>query len=475
MKTFIWTIFILFLMQTPVHAQWVDDWLTQKTVTNPGSFEGQKRHYLNGGSFNARWRNSNDFLISANPPRIKAGCGGIDMFAGALSFMNVEHLVSKLEAMVATAPAVAFDLAFNVLCEPCAKSIKSFEAITDSLNSLQFDDCQASKVLVAKSFQAMGSDNGKIRAMAESDFSLTSGAQDLRKDLTNIWAADNNQPTASDSAQIAGCPTDIKDIFATPGVTVLEAIAIKKGYPAGYIALARGFTGDIEISSETSANGTVQIIPRFIPPCEQNKDDTIDNFFSGQAYQRPSDGGTCTLTTDTNANLIMWSSTQLQNIATKMETATPLIATEENFINSLPLPIYSTLKFAVVTDQTATTIATLSELTARAYAFNMMSDMYHMTTKNIYAAQAIVSKQAQSPGTDCQMDLFEPAIQATGELTHSIHASLRRLQSSYASMTGEINAIMEVAQRFDQFNAAAMESLSQSFSPSLVNMAIGGS
>lgn len=475
MKQLTWAILILILMQTSAYAAWVDDWLIQKTVTSPGTFEGQKRNYYSGGGFNARWRNGNDYLISAQAPRIKAGCGGIDMFAGATSFMNVNHLVQKLQAMVTAAPAIAFDLAFNVLCEPCAKSVKSFEAITDALNGLQFDDCKASQVLVAKGFQAMGSDNGKIRSMADSEFSLGSGAQNLRKDLTDIWAADGNQPTASDSAQIAGCPTDIKDIFATPGRTVLEAIALKKSYPAAYVELARGFTGDIEISQETSANGTTQLVPRFIPPCEENKDDTIDNFFTGQAYHRPSNGGSCTLTTDANANLINWSTNLLQAIATKMETAVALSTTEENFINSLPLPIYSTLKYAIATGQTATTIATLSELTARAYAFNMMSDMYHMTTKNIYAAQAIVSKQAQSPGTDCQMDLFEPAIQATKELTHSIHDSLRRLQTSYGAMTGEINAIMEVAHRFEQFNASAMQTLSQAFSPSLANMAIGGS
>ncbi len=455
-------------------AGWVDEWINQKTVVSPGSFAGQKRGYLNGGGFSARWLNSNDFLASVNPPRIKSGCGGIDAFAGGVSFMNFDHLVKKLQAMVTSAPAVAFDLAFNVLCEPCAKSIKSFEAITDTLNQLQFSDCRASQVLVARSFQALGSDNGKVRAMAESDFSLTSGVQDLRKDLTDVWSANNNQPQTSDAAQIAGCPTDLKDIFATPGRTVLEGIALKKGYPTRYIDLARGFTGDIGISQVTSPNGTVQIVPRFIPPCEENKADAIENFFTGRAYQRPSDGGTCTLIADVNANLIQWATRIMQGLADKMETGTPLTPTEVAFIDSLPLPVYSALKFAVATDQTAGTIGMLAEVTARAYAFNMMSDLYHMTIKGIHTANAVLSKQGQSAGPTCQMDLFEPAIQSTHELAVGIHDTIRRLQTSYASMTHEINAIMEVSSRYDQFNAAARRSLSQVFNPSLVNMSLGG-
>ncbi len=473
-RIFLTILFLLMTQSTSFSAGWVDDWINQKTVVSPGSFNGQKRGYLNGGSFSARWFNSNDYPVSVSPPRIKSGCGGIDAFAGGISFMNFDHLVKKLQAMVTNAPAVAFDLAFNVLCEPCAKSIKSFEAITDTLNQLQFNDCQSSQVLVARSFQALGSDNGKVRAMAESDFSLTSGVQDLRKDLTDIWSANNNQPQTSDATQIAGCPTDLKDVFATPGRTVLEGIALKKSYSTTYIDLARGFTGDIEISQITSPNGTVQIVPRFIPPCEQNKADSIDNFFTGQAYQRPSDGGTCTVITDANANLIAWATTIMQGITNKMETGTSLTATEVAFIDSLPLPVYSALKFGVATDQTANTIGMLSEVTARAYAFSMMADLYHLTTQGIHTAQAIISKQGQSTGPTCQMDLFEPAIQSTHELTFRIHDSLKRLQRAYASMTSEINAIMEVSNRFDQFNTTARGRLSQLFNPSLANMALGG-
>ena len=81
-------------------------------------------------------------------PRIKSGCGGIDVFMGGFSFMNTDYLVNKLQAILAGAPAVAFDLALKTLCEQCSNTIKNFEALADKLNSMQFDECAASKELV---------------------------------------------------------------------------------------------------------------------------------------------------------------------------------------------------------------------------------------------------------------------------------------------------------------------------------------
>jgi len=452
---------------------WVDDWISQKTETSPGYFEGQKRGYFNGGGFSARWYNSNDYLASFTPPRVKTGCGGIDMFAGAISFLDFNHLVQKLQTMLTNAPAVAFDLAFNTLCEPCAKSIKSFEAITDTLNQLQFSDCQASQVLVAKTFEGLGSDNAKVRAMAESDFVMTSGLQNLRQNLTNIWTTTGNQPTVNDSAQIAGCPAAIKDIFATPGKPVLQAIADKKNYPAAYIDLARGFTGDVLLTQATSSNGTLQIAPVLIPPCEQNKPEAIDNFFSGQAYQRPADGSACTLITDANANLSQWAGNQLQGILSKMQSGTALLPQEADFLNTLPIPAYGALKMAASSDQGGSIIAILSEIGARAYAYNMMADLYQLALQGVTTAQSVVSAQGQQTLANCEMDLIEPTIKETETLAHQIQASIGQIQRSYATMAGEVNTIMEASARFEQFNQIARASLAKVFRPSIVNRSMG--
>ena len=467
------TVIAALLIPAYLHAGWVDDWINQKTESSPGYFEGQKRGYFNGGSFSARWYNSNDYIASLSSPRIKTGCGGIDVFGGAVSFLDFNRLVQKLQAMLTNAPAVAFDLALNTLCEPCAKTIKSFEAISDTLNQLQFNDCQASQVMVAKTFEGFGADNAQIRGMSESNFSLNNGLQSLRSNLTDIWKSANNQQTVNDSDQIAGCPASLKEIFATPGKTVLQAIAEKKAYPANYIDLARGFTGDIGIAEITSPNGIKQIQPILIPPCEENKGTAIDNFFTGRAYRRPADGSACLLITDANANLNQWASNILQGIATKMQSGLALDLQQEGFVNTLPVPAYSALKVAVTSDQPASTIAVLSSVAARAYAFNMMSDLYSLSLDGVYTAESVLSAQGQTAQTNCQIDLMAPAIAQTEKLVLKIHQSVEEIQRSYAAMAGEINTILEMSARLEHFNTVARASLSQMFRPSLASRAVG--
>ncbi len=156
-----------------------------------------------------------------------------------------------------------------------------------------------------------------------------------------------------------------------------------------------------------------------------------------------------------------------------MRSGLALAPDEEGFINTLPLPVYSALKVAVISDQPGSTIAILSNITARAYAFNMMSDLYHLSLQSLYTARSVISAQGQAAQSDCQINLMAPAIAQTEKLAVQIHASVEEIQRAYAAMAGEINTIMEVSARLEQFNDIARASLSQMFRPSLANRAIG--
>lgn len=140
-----------FMLAGNASAEWVDDWLTQRTTTSPNYFSGQQRGYYSGGSFSARWPNSVDYPITVEMPRIKSGCGGIDVFMGGFSFMNTDYLVDKLQGILSGTASVAFDLGLKTLCEQCSNTIKNFEALSDKLNSMQIDECAAAKELVGVS------------------------------------------------------------------------------------------------------------------------------------------------------------------------------------------------------------------------------------------------------------------------------------------------------------------------------------
>src|SRR3546814_10637619 len=68
-----------------------------RSYTSPGSFEDQTRGYLTAVGMSGRVDVHNDYLMSLSLPKVKAGCGGIDMFLGGMSFLDPDYLVQKLE------------------------------------------------------------------------------------------------------------------------------------------------------------------------------------------------------------------------------------------------------------------------------------------------------------------------------------------------------------------------------------------
>ena len=79
---------------TPASAQsWAESWFDNVTYTSPGSFEDQTRGYLTAGGMSGRVDVHNDYLMSLSLPKVKAGCGGIDMFLGGMSFLDPDYLV----------------------------------------------------------------------------------------------------------------------------------------------------------------------------------------------------------------------------------------------------------------------------------------------------------------------------------------------------------------------------------------------
>lgn len=73
-------IIALMLFSLNVQSNWVNDWAASSTRSGPNYFEGQKRGYFTAGSYQARYRNTTENVFSIQKPRLKSGCGGVDLF-----------------------------------------------------------------------------------------------------------------------------------------------------------------------------------------------------------------------------------------------------------------------------------------------------------------------------------------------------------------------------------------------------------
>ncbi len=450
------------IVGTLARAGFVDDWITQHAETSPGYFEGQKRGYFTGGSFSARWPQTKDYLVSVEPPRLQFGCGGIDAFMGGFSFMNFEYLVQKLQRILQAAPAAAFDLALKTLCEPCSNVIKSMNAMSDALNHLQLDDCKAATVIAARAMDPF-TDNAKIHAEAQKDFSLGTGIQDLGQKLNDIWNANDKKPDQPSSVLTSACPQPIQDIFASAGSTLLQNIFKKKGYPDSYVALVRGLIGDVAVTNF----GNDQLRFAFVSPCSENKPGDVFSFYSGNLYVRTNADVTCTLADDANANLQQWAVNKLVSIYQKMQNQQALTSTEGDFIDTVPLPLGASLKVAMTTKQGTQMMAALSMLIARAYAYGMMNDLYGEVIQSLYTIRAAMSKEGQSPKPGCNIDILAGGMAELEKLAATTLVFTTNVRQDYANALHDHTAVLDVARRYEDFQKQSQDILSRAFSPGL--------
>lgn len=148
-------IILLFLLIGSAHAdlqgeldRMVGELGVTSTASAPGIYEGQTRGYLTGGSLLLRSPRSTLQPFTATPPKLRAGCEGIDFYLGSLSYINLQDFVNKLQAIGTNAAGYAFQLSLTHLCPSCAGVLESMEKATREINALNVSSCQAARTLV---------------------------------------------------------------------------------------------------------------------------------------------------------------------------------------------------------------------------------------------------------------------------------------------------------------------------------------
>ena len=100
----------------------------QANVTGPSAYQGQSAGYYSGGAMWARFPQKNIQPFNLQLPHARAGCGGIDLFAGSFSFINTAELVAMLKATANNALGFAFKLAIDTISPERASSATMAES-----------------------------------------------------------------------------------------------------------------------------------------------------------------------------------------------------------------------------------------------------------------------------------------------------------------------------------------------------------
>lgn len=117
-------------------------------VNKSEAWKGQAAGYLVGGGVYARTGVKNIQLASLTLPSVHSGCGGIDLYLGAFSYINSEQLTRFFKNIMSNSVGYAFDLALTTLA-PTLKQVKdSLTNLSEAINSTNFSSCQAAQAIV---------------------------------------------------------------------------------------------------------------------------------------------------------------------------------------------------------------------------------------------------------------------------------------------------------------------------------------
>lgn len=110
--------------------------------------KGQQAGYLVGGSMYVRTPVRTLNLISVTVPSVSAGCGGIDAYFGAFSFVNKEALQQMAKNIMSNAIGYAFNLALETTCPQCKSVLNDMQSMMNEVNLNNMTTCQAAQGLV---------------------------------------------------------------------------------------------------------------------------------------------------------------------------------------------------------------------------------------------------------------------------------------------------------------------------------------
>ena len=121
---------------------------TVSNVTGPTAFDGQASGHWTLGNLYMRAPVRSEQIATVNLPSFRAGCGGIDAFAGAFSFIDSDQLVAFARSVAQNAAGFAFELALETISPVIAETMSKLRALAQWVNSQNLNSCETAQVLV---------------------------------------------------------------------------------------------------------------------------------------------------------------------------------------------------------------------------------------------------------------------------------------------------------------------------------------
>ncbi|MDE0678794.1 MAG: conjugal transfer protein TraH, partial [Gammaproteobacteria bacterium] len=112
------------------------------------AFQGQASGHWTLGNLYLRAPVRTEQIATVSLPSFRAGCGGIDAFAGAFSFINSDQLIAFGRAVAQNAAGFAFELALETVSPVIAETMSKLRALSQWVNNQNLNSCETAQALV---------------------------------------------------------------------------------------------------------------------------------------------------------------------------------------------------------------------------------------------------------------------------------------------------------------------------------------
>lgn len=173
------------------------------SVDRPRYVAAQSRHVFTAGGLTYRVPRDNFQLVSATPPSLEAGCGGIDLYAGSFSFINKDRFVQMLKNIAANSVGLAFKTALCSTSANLCQAIEDLQKTVQSLNRFNIDSCEAAQRIVGGFMGGMQQSSQRACQASSRSAGLASDASEAREMCATQadYARTRDQAASADSAK----------------------------------------------------------------------------------------------------------------------------------------------------------------------------------------------------------------------------------------------------------------------------------
>jgi conjugative transfer pilus assembly protein TraH len=309
--------------------------------SSPTSFTAQGRGYFVGGGISVRGPIKSITPVTIDRPSFQAGCGGIDMHLGSISYAGTEEYVNFFRALPTNAVGYGLKVGLDAISPTLRKAFDSIEEKIDLFNSWAKNSCQASQWAV----------NNTLGKLLETN--LQRCIQRKREDGSDAAAAEQHCKANQNDVEAGG------DANTPPGLRPVTGNIVWKALKKidGLTRQDREFI--------MSVFGTVVITAGMEPFLFQPTIATFSEFFRGTTNPAdPNARGLQIYTCDEEDDCLVLTKQfvnintfpklvedRMRDIARKLIDGEPQSAVNIGFINGIDIPVFRMLVLATAEAQ----------------------------------------------------------------------------------------------------------------------------